>query len=168
MRSVEGVHLGFSFKIPDPQVHINSPGAIGEPEKDQLVGACKNWFQLNGWSISNAKLGCDMVVLDAPLMETWAATPSTSRAASQNPHALPQPSSSSSKIYSWAMNNHWHTNYRADQEGATWFRFAIQSAPPHRGYDPVGCHAIRCRVHGTVDRRARLRSDPSVASRLSL
>jgi alpha-mannosidase len=40
----------------------------------------------------------------------------------------------SSQIYSWVMNNHWHTNYRADQEGPTWFRFALQ---PHAAYDPL-------------------------------
>ena len=30
------------------------------------------------------------------------------------------------------MNNHWHTNYRADQEGETVFRYAIR---PHAAYD---------------------------------
>jgi alpha-mannosidase len=29
------------------------------------------------------------------------------------------------------MNNHWHTNYRAEQEGPTVFRFAIR---PHKGF----------------------------------
>jgi len=30
------------------------------------------------------------------------------------------------------MNNHWHTNYRADQEGPTVFRYAIR---PHHPFD---------------------------------
>ena len=34
------------------------------------------------------------------------------------------------KLYSWAMNNHWGTNYRAYQEGPTVFRFILR---PHRG-----------------------------------
>ena len=34
------------------------------------------------------------------------------------------------KLYSWAMNNHWHTNYRAYQEGPVQFRFVLR---PHRG-----------------------------------
>jgi len=29
------------------------------------------------------------------------------------------------------MNNHWHTNYRAEQEGPTMFRYAIR---PHKGF----------------------------------
>ena len=36
----------------------------------------------------------------------------------------------SQTIYSWAQNNHWHTNYKADQPGVTTFRYAVR---PHRG-----------------------------------
>jgi alpha-mannosidase len=36
-------------------------------------------------------------------------------------------------LYSWVMNNHWHTNYRAEQEGPVVFRFAIR---PHQGTAP--------------------------------
>jgi len=32
------------------------------------------------------------------------------------------------------MNNHWHTNYRAEQEGPTVFRFAIRA---HKGFAAV-------------------------------
>jgi alpha-mannosidase len=34
------------------------------------------------------------------------------------------------KLYVWAMNNHWGTNYRAYQEGPVQFRFVLR---PHRG-----------------------------------
>jgi hypothetical protein len=37
-------------------------------------------------------------------------------------------------VYSYVMNNYWETNYKADQEGRTVFRYALR---PHRGYDPV-------------------------------
>jgi alpha-mannosidase len=47
-------------------------------------------------------------------------------------------------IYSWVMNNHWHTNYRADQEGETVFRYAIR---PHNRYDQVA--AARFGVEST-------------------
>jgi alpha-mannosidase len=35
-------------------------------------------------------------------------------------------------IYSYAMNNYWHTNYKADQPGVTSFRYSLF---PHSGYD---------------------------------
>jgi alpha-mannosidase len=38
------------------------------------------------------------------------------------------------KFYSWVMNNHWGTNYRAYQEGSVEFRYALR---PHDRYDPA-------------------------------
>ncbi len=164
VRSVEGVHIGFSFKIADPAVHINSPGVIGEPEKDQLPGACKNWFSIERWvDISNSKLGVTWSTADAPLMELGGLTANLPRS-QPNPNAYLKTIQPSSRIYSWVMNNHWHTNYRADQEGPTWFRFAIQ---PHGAYDPVAA------MHFGVESTEPLLVSPAsgaapVGSRLSL
>ena len=134
VRSVEGVHLGFRFNVPEPVVHINSPGTIGEPEKDQLAGACKNWFCVERWvDISNAKLGVTWATADAPLMELGGLTANLPRS-QPNPNVYLKTIQPAAQIYSWVMNNHWHTNYRADQEGPTWFRFAIQ---PHGIYNAV-------------------------------
>ena len=41
----------------------------------------------------------------------------------------------STTLYSWAQNNHWFTNYKADQPGVTTFRYYLR---PHRsGYRPM-------------------------------
>ena len=134
VRSIEGVHLGFSFNIPNPAVHINSPGTIGEPDKDQLVGACKNWYSVERWTdISNEKLGVTWATADAPLMEMGGLTANLPRG-QRNPNAYLKTNPPSAKVYSWVMNNHWHTNYRADQDGPTRFGYAIRA---HGAYDPV-------------------------------
>ena len=144
VRTIEGVHFGFEFNVENPVVHINSPGVIGEPEKDQLVGACKNWYSVERWTdISNGKLGVTWSTADAPLMEMGGLTANLPRS-QPNPDAYLKTNPPSSKIYSWVMNNHWHTNYRADQEGPTWFHFAIR---PHDTYDPVA--ATRFGVEST-------------------
>jgi alpha-mannosidase len=65
------------------------------------------------------------------------------------------------------MNNHWHTNYRADQEGPVWFHFAIQ---PHSAYDPVAATRfgiesteplIVAPATGSAPMPAQLRVEPS-------
>jgi alpha-mannosidase len=61
-----------------------------------------------------------------------------------DPNAYLKSIKPSAKIYSWVMNNHWHTNYRADQEGPVWFHFAMW---PHGAYDPVA--ATRFGVEST-------------------
>jgi hypothetical protein len=37
-------------------------------------------------------------------------------------------------LYAYLLNNYWHTNYKADQEGPLRFRFALQ---PHGAFDVV-------------------------------
>jgi alpha-mannosidase len=62
------------------------------------------------------------------------------------------------------MNNHWHTNYRADQEGPTWFRYALW---PHGAYDAVA--ATHFGVESTQPLIVAPASNkPSVAGLLSL
>ncbi|MCX7007863.1 MAG: hypothetical protein NTY53_11560 [Kiritimatiellaeota bacterium] len=145
IRVVEGVHIGFSFNVPDPIVRVNSPGAIGQIEKDQLPGACKNWYSVERFvDISNAKYGVTWVTADAPLMEVGGLTANLPRK-QPDPNVFMKTISPSSRIYSFIMNNHWHTNYKADQEGPTLFRYAIR---PHAGYDSVA--AMRCGVESTL------------------
>ena len=40
----------------------------------------------------------------------------------------------SQTLYSWVMNNHWFTNYKAYQDGPTVFRYRLL---PHRQYDQI-------------------------------
>ncbi len=40
--------------------------------------------------------------------------------------------SSSSLCYSWALNNSWHTNFKASQEGIITLKYALK---PHRQFD---------------------------------
>ena len=134
VRAVEGVHFGFAFNVPNPEVRINSPGAVVRPEKDQLPGACKNWFSVERWvDVSNDDYGVTWVTADAPLMELGGLTANLPRS-QPNPNAYMKTIEPSATLYSWVMNNHWHTNYRADQEGETTFRYYLR---PHGAYDAV-------------------------------
>jgi hypothetical protein len=134
IRTPEGLHFGFEFNVPDPVVRINSPMAVVEPEKDQLPGACKNWFSVERWvDVANAQYGVTWATVDAPMLELGGLTANLLRS-QPNPAAYMKTIKPSAKLYSWVMNNHWHTNYRADQEGKTTFRYAIR---PHHGYDPI-------------------------------
>jgi len=134
VRTVEGVHIGFGFNVPNAALRINIPWGVIQPEKDQLAGACKNWFSVERWvDISNNKLGVTWSTIEAPLLEIGGLTANLPRS-QPNPKAYLSKIEPSPTIYSWVMNNHWHTNYRADQEGETVFRYAIRL---HREYDQL-------------------------------
>jgi alpha-mannosidase len=134
VRTPEGLHFGFEFNVPGAKVRFNSPMAVVEPEVDQIPGACKNWFSVERWvDVANADYGVTWATVDAPLVEMGGLTANLLRS-QPNPQAYLKAIQPSSKLYSWIMNNHWHTNYKADQEGPTEFRYAIR---PHKEYDPI-------------------------------
>ena len=165
VRAVEGVHFGFDFNVPNPVVHINSPGAVIQPEKDQLPGACKNWLDVERWAdVSNDKYGVTWVTANAPLLELGGLTANLPRG-QPDPRAYMKHIEPSATFYSWVMNNHWHTNYRAYQEGETTFRYYLR---PHAAYDPA--EAIKFAIETTqpLFAIAARRMEKPLASRLQV
>ena len=144
IRDKEGVHFGFAFNLPESVIRMDVPWGVVRPETDQIPGACKNWFTVQRWvDISEKRRGVTLVTPDAPLVEVGGLTANLIGSLS-DPRAWLSKLKPSSRIYSWAMNNHWHTNYRAEQEGPTVFRYFIF---PHDGdFDPVQATrtAIEC------------------------
>ena len=125
----EGVHLGFSFNIPDSVMRMDCPWAVVRPEADQLQGACKNYFTVQRWvDISNGDYGVTWATVDAPLIEVGnITTDPRAKSVGWIKHIEP-----STTFYSYVMNNYWETNYKAGQEGPTTFRYSIK---PHRKFD---------------------------------
>jgi alpha-mannosidase len=127
----EAVHFAFPFNVPGGQIQMDVPWAVVTPEKDQMPGACKNWFTVQRWvDISNGERGVTWSPIDAPLVEVGGIT-ATLIGSQTNPDVWQKrvdPHATS--LYSWAMNNYWHTNYRAYQEGVTTFRYRIRPHGP--------------------------------------
>jgi len=133
----EGLHFAFPFNIPQGLIRIDIPFAIMMPEKDQIPSACKNWFSVQRWiDISNDEAGITWANLDAPLVEIGEISGNILGNLSEQRElgywrSRVEPTQ---KFYSWVMNNHWHTNYKAYQEGLATFRYSIR---PHKKYDVV-------------------------------
>jgi len=128
----ESVNFAFPFAVPDGNMLLDIPLGVMHPEADQMPSACKNWFTVGRWAdVSNADRGVTWVTLDAPLLQIGGIT-ATLLGSQADPNVWRERVEPTQKLYSWAMNNHWGTNYRAYQEGPTVFRFVLQ---PHRRRD---------------------------------
>lgn len=133
-RGKESLNFGFPFAIPGGQVRLDVPFGVIRPDADQIPSACKNWFTVSRWAdVSNDQYGVTWVTLDAPLVQVGGLTANLLNSQA-NPDVWRKEVGPTQKLYAWAMNNHWGTNYRAFQEGPHVFRFLLQ---PHRGYDPA-------------------------------
>ncbi len=127
----ENIRFAFPSSIKNPVSRINIAWAVIRPETDQLTGANKNYFTAQRWiDISNNYNGLSIAPVDAPLVEfggmtgeAWMASPDREWASH---------TSSSALCYSWVMNNSWHTNYKASQEGVASFRYFLK---PHKEFN---------------------------------
>jgi alpha-mannosidase len=130
----ESVNFAFPFHVPSGEMLIDIPLGAFRPETDQIPSACKNWLTVGRWAdVSNPEFGVTWVTLDAPLIELGGIT-ATMLNSQRNPAVWRHKIEPTQKLYSWVMNNHWGTNYRAYQEGPVRFRYVLR---PHRRFSPA-------------------------------
>jgi len=123
VRTPEGVHLAFPWRVRGGQLRFDVASGVVRPDSDQLRGSAKNFVEAQSWvDVSNDSLGVTVATPDAPLVEVGGIN-------AESPWMRTVPPSQT--FFSYVMNNYWHTNYKADQEGAVTFRYAIR---PHGAF----------------------------------
>ena len=151
VRDKEGVHIAFPFTVPGGQLRYDVADGVVRPETDQLPGSCKNFLSVQSWvDISNSDYGVTWATPNAPLIEIGSITAELPWMKSIEP---------SSRIYSYVMNNYWHTNYKADQEGPLTFTYSMLPHAAFSGIDAVkfGTERRQPLIVGAVDLSAQPR-----------
>ncbi len=130
--SKESIQFAFPFAVPNGKMSMDIALGNMQPEVDQLPGSCKNWLPVGRWiDVSNQDMGVTWVTQDAPLTEIGSIS-ATMLGSQRDPNVWRKHIEPTQTFYSWVMNNHWGTNYRAYQEGPVTFRYAIR---PHGRHD---------------------------------
>ena len=133
VREKEGVHIAFPFAVPGAIVRVDTGWAWARPEADQIEGACRDFLcARDSVDVSNGEYGLTWTSLDAPLVEFGALTDETPRESERR--VWRRKLEPSATLFSYVMNNYWHTNYKADQAGPVTLRYAVS---PHPGSDPA-------------------------------
>ncbi len=135
----ESVNFAFPFAVPEGIMQLDLPIGSMVPWIDQIPSACKNWYTVGRYGdISNERFGVTWFTLDAPLVEVGEIS-ATLIGSQSNPGVWRKSPEPTQTLYSWAMNNHWGTNYRQHQEGQVKFRYALR---PHKKFDPSETYRI--------------------------
>jgi len=116
----EAVYFAFPFAMTHPKFQYEIQNGVVDPAHDMYPGAGVDWFSVQHWaSVEQDGVSASVMPLDAPLMTfgditrlSFPETFGTRRGA----------------IFSYAMNNYWHVNYRAEQGGHFQFRYIVTSA----------------------------------------
>lgn len=132
----EGVHFAFDFKVPGAQVRYSIPWGSAMAEADQLLNANRNWYTVQRWvDVSNKDYGITWSTPDAPLFEIGNINTGGLLGSLGNSQRWIDFMEQSSAIYSWVMNNLWHTNFRRDQEGPATFRYYLHAHDAYNTYN---------------------------------
>lgn len=116
----EGVYLSFPVAVSTPAFTFATQQAWVDAAHDLMKGGSLEWFNVQGWMAAHDEnVSVGIVPVDASLASfgdinrgTW-------------PGKF-EPKSGT--LFSYIMNNYWHTNYRAGQGGEFEFRYALTSA----------------------------------------
>ena len=116
----EAVYFAFPFAVSRPQFQYEIQNGVVDPAKDMYPGAGHEWFNVQHWvSVAQDGFSGTVMPLDASLVTLGdinrGAWPTTF---GERPGT----------IFSYAMNNYWHTNYRAAEGGDFRFRYVVASA----------------------------------------
>jgi alpha-mannosidase len=129
----EGVHFAFPFNVTDAQVRYSIPWGSVNVEADQLQYANRNWYTVQRWvDVSNKEYGITWSTPDAPLFEVGKQTTANLVGGLHDSPQWINFTEQHPALYSWVMNNLWHTNFRHSQEGIATFRYYLQV---HHTYD---------------------------------
>ena len=122
----EGVYFAFPAAVEQPHFAYGIQQGWLDPAHDLMKGASLEWFTVQKWmAVHDAGLSVGIIPIDAPL----ASFGDINRGLWPG-EFHPQ----SSTLFSYAMNNYWHTNYRAGQGGTFTFRYVVTSA---ESFDPA-------------------------------
>jgi alpha-mannosidase len=149
IRRKESVHFDFPFHVPGAQVRYSIPWGSMTAESDQLPYANRNWYTMQRWvDVSNDKYGITWSSPDAPLFEIGDITTAGLLGGLHNSPLWLDFTPQSDKIYSWVMNNLWHTNFRADQDGKATFHYFFSA---HMGgYDSFDANKTGLENHQSL------------------
>src|SRR5271157_350174 len=115
----EAVYFAFPVAAAPPDFSYEIQNGWVDPARDLLQGANTAWFTVQHWvKVASPDLSVGLVPMDSPLVTlgdinrgTW-------------PERL-EPKSGT--IFSYALNNYWHTNFRRVQSGDFVFRYMLTS-----------------------------------------
>jgi alpha-mannosidase len=131
VRTKESAHFAFPFRVPDGTIRVDVGWGVVRPGADQLAGACLDYLSVENWAdVSGPDYGLTLAVPDAPLVEPGTITDETRN--ESGTRSWKKTWTGGTTLFSYILNNYWHTNYRSDQEGRMTFRYAVS---PHGLFD---------------------------------
>lgn len=115
----EAIYFAFPFAVANPQLEYEGQIGTVNPAHDELAGGCREWYAAGRWArVRGGGVDAAVIPIDAPLVSFG----------DINRGLWPEKfEPKSSTIFSYALNNYWHTNFPRVQSGEFLFRYVLTS-----------------------------------------
>jgi len=115
----EAIYFAFPFAAAQPEFEYEGQNGTVNPARAELAGGCREWYAAGHWArVSGGGISAAVIPVDAPLVTFG----------DINRGLWPEQfAPKSSTIFSYALNNYWHTNFPRVQSGEFTFRYVITS-----------------------------------------
>jgi hypothetical protein len=144
----ESVFFAFPFALAGTSFLGDFNGITCEPDVEQLPGSVRSWYPVQGWvGVDSADDSVVLVPLDAPLVHLGGVN--TGR-------IVEHLDASSPVVMSWALNNHWFVNFKAQQDGQIRLRYSLTSMTGHIDVERAARFSAEVRTPPVVLRDRRL------------
>lgn len=137
-RDKHALHLALPFNIPNAIVRIGIGDTCVTPESGRIPGSNNDFFCAQRWiDVSNDSMGVTIVCPQGAIWEVGEMVDErkVNPGKGTNPEyykAWKTEAKSSTTIYLYALNNYWHTNFKADQEGPVTFDIYLKMHGPFK------------------------------------
>jgi len=131
IRNKESIHIAFPFLLNNPEVKIGIDNSYITPEKGQIPGSNRDFYSVQRWlDISNKDYG---VTISSPESALYEVGDLVNEEEVNNGTKLWRTENhSSATVFAYVMNNYWHTNSKAEQDGRVTFNFVLHF---HKAFD---------------------------------
>jgi len=132
------IHLALPSIIPNATVRIGIGDTCVTPESGRIPGSNNDFFCAQRWiDVSNDSMGVTIVCPQGAIWEVGEMVDErkVNPGRGTNPElykAWKTEAKSSSTLYLYALNNYWHTNFKADQEGPITFDLYLKMHGPFK------------------------------------
>ena len=115
----EAIYFAFPIAAVNPTFEYEGQSGVVDPARDELPGGNREWYTVGHWMrVSGGGLSAAVIPLDSPL----AAFGDINRGLWPKTFAP-----MSATLFSYVINNYWHTNFPRVQEGDFTFRYMLTS-----------------------------------------